>query len=160
MQEKDDEKLTSSTSKIKQILQDNCTCDVQIKKAEFHCPDYSYDFVIFKAQLFAPVTTTSSDLLSLLENWVKTGSTIEFSQTYAVDSNCAPSVDVAQSSDCITPTINNEAVISQGSDKDGVSTELLAGVAVGCVFVGIMTTLIAFLMCNIVKKRYVYSCRV
>ena len=148
-----DSSLNSTTAAFEQTLRDVCSCEPQIKKAEFYCQNDENDFVIFRGQLFSPTTTTSTDLLSLLENWVKMSSTVEISQKYRVNSDCAISVEFAQSSGCVRSTVTSDALM-EDEPEEGISVALLVGVAVACVTIGVLIATIAVFICLTIKKRY------
>ena len=157
-----------TTTELEGVVSELCACDVQIHKSEFDCQMDDQDFVLFRGQLFAPVTFSAEYLLLLLEDWVQNGATLTFTESNTVNSDCKPAEMFAQSSECVTSTerpivdtTSESAVMpsSGGIMDDGTADEnmpsvaVLAGVAAGCFIVGVIFSIVAALSCYILKGR-------
>ena len=154
---------TSVSAEIGQVLGHRCSCEVQITEAVLDCQSDDQDFVIFSGILFAPISTASDQLLSLLEDWVSGGPDITIAHLNSVNPNCALTDSV---SGCFTLSSNQTASQPTTSDspsstqqvatktsEEGLSVSLLAGVAAGCFILGILSALVAVLMYYIFKRQ-------
>ena len=143
--------VVSVTEEVQKALRNLCSCDAQIKEPAFHCQSNDQDFVVFQALLFAPFPTTSDQLLSLLQDWVISQPNIYVtSQFGSINPGCLPTDSV---SDCATlsstepstsPSSNSTREgFKTDSSGEGFSLSALAGTAVGCFVLGILSGLIA-----------------
>ena len=90
------------SDQIHQILSNGCSCEVQMRETVFDCLSPHHDFVLFRGLLFAPVSTTSAALLSLLEDWVSSGPhQLTIVSTNSVSSVCRPGEMYADSPECV-----------------------------------------------------------
>ncbi|CAI8019177.1 hypothetical protein GBAR_LOCUS11545, partial [Geodia barretti] len=155
-QEKDSEaKLSSVVLHVQQILSNSCNCDALIGEAEFDCLAHDENFVIFRGVLFAPATTTSASLFSQLEDWVASGPQITIASTNTVSSNCMPDEMYGESTECVaasvTSTGNGPLVTQEQGGDHGVG--VLAGVAVGCFVVGVLSCWVLLFTFHLVRRR-------
>ena len=143
--------VVSVTGEVQKALRNLCSCDAQIKEPAFRCQSNDQDFVIFQALLFAPFPTTSSQLLSLLQDWVISQPNIYVtSQFGSINPDCLPTDSV---SDCATLSSTDSFGFKTDSSGEGFSLSALAGAAVGCFVLGILSGLIAVLIYTILRRQ-------
>ena len=162
VQEKDGgAKLSSVSDQIHQILSNGCSCEVQMRETQFDCLSPDHDFVLFRGLLFAPVSTTSAALLSLLEDWVSSGPhQLTIVNTNSVSSVCRPGEIYADSPACVefsnthsqsTPTVTGGLETQESSEDFPVA--VMAGVAIGSFLVGTMSGFVVALICYLLRQR-------
>ena len=139
-----------------------CNCSTVVQRAEFLCLDHDQDFVIFRGQLFAPLTTSAEDLLSILDDWVVEGPTVRITDT-DINSNCRPSEPFQDT--CVQPaettvftfpmtTTPRPSCPTQISSATEPSYKLPV-IAVGCLFFGALLALVVVLLTK--AGIFVYS---
>ena len=112
------------------------------------------DFVIFRAQLFAPPSITAEELLGELEDWVMSGPTITIAELRTVNSVCGVSESNAQSLPCAMSSDNVvTAALMNQSEENSISLGVLVGVAIGCFLIGALFTLVVLLGLYAMKRR-------
>lgn len=153
-------KLTDITSQIEQMLNAYCNCESHIQKSEFHCQSEVHDSVIFRGQLFSPAdnvaeSTSAEMLLSVLDQLITKGSSIDIENEKPINSNCKPSQNFADDPACTMPTTTTTkgvgAVQMQSLEETPIG--ILAGLAVGCFIVGVMATVVGALTVYILRKQ-------
>ena len=131
------------SDQIRQILSNGCSCEVQMRETQFDCLSPDHDFVLFRGLLFAPVSTTSAALLSLLEDWVSSGPhQLTIVSTNPVSSVCRPGEMYADSPACVE-FINTTTTAT--SPTNSVSSDCRPGEmyteSLGCVATTTTTTM-------------------
>ena len=163
VQERDTEaRLVSVAEKIRTVLSSSCNCEVQIRDAQFDCVATDQDFVIFRGLLFAPMTISSAELLSLLEEWVSSGANCTLPSTNPISSDCKPAEIYSESPECVRLTNNpttasttaaNRPIVADEGSEGSLPVALLAGAVTGSFLVGVLTASVVVLACYLLKRR-------
>ena len=133
-----------------------------IDEQYFACYSESPDFVIYRARIEGTSKTASNVLVSLIENWVKSGNVriIVTQVLMTVDPECAvilPSLTVYEecpqispSSSSITPTVTSTQEQSQSSFD---ATLIIIGGSVVIILIIAITIVVLSIVCLLIVKH-------